>query len=532
MSLLENIGKKNLVEQIAVFEQIEKEKNQNILQELFSLYTNPDSSEETLFLGQDALKALLLNDIKKTAEGLGSGCEFLKNVCLEILKTTNSPEAVPALITVIDSIATDSEKLKTLAILSRIKSDETIKYFRTYTDHADSLISSLAIETLGNFKDDASIDKLICLVDSFLSKQISDTCDMSVANAIVALGKIGGEKVLNYLITLIHHQNPIVRKFVHEALGYTGLSAIPYLREKLKSDNIDEKIMAADVLGNIKDKKCVDVLLEALDTQKSLHTNVRCAIYNAIGFIPSMKSAVCLTDALQETDTFALTAVVSSLGAMVSPAIMDKIILNMKTDEKHGRDIARAVILSQSTELFKLLLSDQKISDLLINSIIDIQDKEITNVFLPFVDADRKRTLLEEIEKNSKSSLTKSKIILAVDDSKSILAFYRGVVAELGYTIKTAGDGRQGITALNEDPASVNMILVDMNMPVMNGIEFTQKVREDSTLSNIPIVMATTESEESQKELARKAGVNDFLTKPFTQEILTEKIRKFVEHTK
>jgi CheY-like chemotaxis protein len=63
----------------------------------------------------------------------------------------------------------------------------------------------------------------------------------------------------------------------------------------------------------------------------------------------------------------------------------------------------------------------------------------------------------------------------------------------------------------------------------MNGIEFTQKVRQNPDFQNIPIIMATTETDESQKTLATKAGVNDFISKPFNEEILIRKIKMFVK---
>jgi PleD family two-component response regulator len=63
-------------------------------------------------------------------------------------------------------------------------------------------------------------------------------------------------------------------------------------------------------------------------------------------------------------------------------------------------------------------------------------------------------------------------------------------------------------------------------MPVMDGIEFTRKMKENVLLQSIPVIIATTESESSQQKLASSVGVNDFIIKPITREYFIEKIRK------
>jgi len=71
--------------------------------------------------------------------------------------------------------------------------------------------------------------------------------------------------------------------------------------------------------------------------------------------------------------------------------------------------------------------------------------------------------------------------------------------------------------------------VVDMNMPEMDGIEFTTRVRGNPLYEGLPIVMATTESEKSQARLAKNAGVDAFLIKPFKAEVLSHRIKKVLE---
>lgn len=65
-------------------------------------------------------------------------------------------------------------------------------------------------------------------------------------------------------------------------------------------------------------------------------------------------------------------------------------------------------------------------------------------------------------------------------------------------------------------------------MPVMDGIEFTRKVRSNPNLDKVKVLMATTESKESQVDLAKKVGVDDFIQKPFTEDVFQKKIRSIL----
>lgn len=112
---------------------------------------------------------------------------------------------------------------------------------------------------------------------------------------------------------------------------------------------------------------------------------------------------------------------------------------------------------------------------------------------------------------------------LIVDDSKSMRMILGKILRELNFEITEAGDGREALTRLNQGE-DVELMLVDWNMPVMNGYELVCAVRANALLGNIRIVMVTTETSMSQVEKALTAGANEYLMKPFTKEALVEKL--------
>ena len=114
---------------------------------------------------------------------------------------------------------------------------------------------------------------------------------------------------------------------------------------------------------------------------------------------------------------------------------------------------------------------------------------------------------------------------LIIDDSRAMRRILRQIVQPLGFDILEAGDGQEGLDQLSAHPDEVEMTLVDWNMPVMNGLEFVKRVRSDAAYADMKLMMVTTETEQAQMARALMAGVDEFVMKPFTADILVEKLR-------
>ena len=97
------------------------------------------------------------------------------------------------------------------------------------------------------------------------------------------------------------------------------------------------------------------------------------------------------------------------------------------------------------------------------------------------------------------------------------------ILKEIGYEVTEAGHGQEALDRLNQGEA-VDLMLVDWNMPVMNGHELICAIRANALLGDIRIMMVTTESSMGQVEQALAAGANEYLMKPFTKEMLVEKL--------
>lgn len=114
--------------------------------------------------------------------------------------------------------------------------------------------------------------------------------------------------------------------------------------------------------------------------------------------------------------------------------------------------------------------------------------------------------------------------LLVVDDSSTMRRIIKNTLSRLGYEDVLEGeDGLQGWNVLNEN-ADIGMLITDWNMPEMNGLELVKKVRADARFADLPIIMVTTEGGKAEVITALKAGVNNYIVKPFTPQVLKEKL--------
>ncbi len=115
--------------------------------------------------------------------------------------------------------------------------------------------------------------------------------------------------------------------------------------------------------------------------------------------------------------------------------------------------------------------------------------------------------------------------ILVVDDMSTMRRIIRTILNQLGYqNIDEAENGKQALAKLKSE--KFDFVVTDWNMPEMDGLTLVQEIRKDPELKHLPVLMVTAEAKKENVLLALKAGVNNYIVKPFTPEVLKEKIEK------
>jgi len=98
------------------------------------------------------------------------------------------------------------------------------------------------------------------------------------------------------------------------------------------------------------------------------------------------------------------------------------------------------------------------------------------------------------------------------------------ILRELGYEVREAANGREALEAIEAERSAWRLVLVDWNMPEVNGFDLLKQLRQKPELASLVVVMVTTETELGQMAAALAAGANEYVMKPFTREILVEKL--------
>ena len=118
--------------------------------------------------------------------------------------------------------------------------------------------------------------------------------------------------------------------------------------------------------------------------------------------------------------------------------------------------------------------------------------------------------------------------ILIVDDDATTRRLLGLYLKAKGYEVAYAENGIDGIEKLGRE--NPNLIISDLNMPYMDGIEFVKTVRADPSRNEVPILMVTTEADPEERERALSVGVNGYLVKPVTADVVTQHIRHILKN--
>ena len=119
--------------------------------------------------------------------------------------------------------------------------------------------------------------------------------------------------------------------------------------------------------------------------------------------------------------------------------------------------------------------------------------------------------------------------VLVVDDFSTMRRILKNILKQIGYSdIEEAEDGNSALARLRQ--GGFGLVVSDWNMPNMTGLDLLKAIRADNALNNMPVLMVTAEAKKENVMDAIKAGVNNYVVKPFTADVLKEKIEKIFDN--
>lgn len=524
MGMLDGFRDKDFLEQITLLNEIAAGKDIAALPGLVDLLRNPLGDSSIDYMVVNALNAVLSQNEGKTVAGLASGHLGFRTLCIRVAGEYGFKSAAPVL-TAMGEAETDTDQLQEiLTALFRIQDPESLPLFRKHLENEDTFIQALCIEMMGFMKDATALPFLRQVVEDNDARERYQRCEVATWKAVEALAAFGDEDSLGFLVDKLHHSNPTVRRIITDTLVQCGEPGVPLLGKSVETGSTDEKILASNLLGFIGHRKGGDILVSAMDRGLIKDPNVKYAVYEALGRIGTMKALICLVDGLSEPDDLILMAVVTGLEHHINPGVLKTLAgLLTKANDQSDR-LARAVIASKSVQLFDALYEYEGAALALMDALAESRDPEVLEAFrekLGEIGGERAEADLERLPK-AKAAARKA---LAADDSRSMLALHRAILTDLGFEPLVGLNGQEAY-AFVEAGETFDVVITDMNMPVMDGMELVEKLRATEGFQKVPVIMVTTESEASQRSLADQAGVTAFITKPFKPEALKDKVRE------
>jgi CheY-like chemotaxis protein len=522
MSKLDGFHDMDFLEQVTVLNEIAGSRDSSSLSGLMDLFEKPTGDTGVDYMVVNTLNAVLGANEDAVIQGLQSKNPAFRTLCIRTAGEYAFADAAEPLAEMAEDEADPDRLAEILAALAKIHPDNGASIFRAFLGHDDAMIAALAMEMAGAYADTQAIVFLKAAVEATDASHSYDQCDITTWKAIDALAAMATPESIAFLAANVHHKNPTARRIITDALVRLGEQAIPHLEPHYGQGDVDQRILACNIIGFIASRKGADGLVQGFDKGYFDDPNVRYAAFEALGRIGTLKGLVCLVDGLMETDELILMAVVTGLERHAAPGILKTISERIAEGGERASRIAHAVIASRALRLFQELYKDETVGAALLVELRKSQDAEILADF---------STRLEEIgtdrSKADAASLPKVKTTtrkaLAADDSKSMLALYRSILTDMGIEPLMAANGKEAF-AFVEAGEFADIVITDMNMPVMDGMELVSKLRASLGYEDVPILMVTTESEGTQREMASKTGVTSFLTKPFKPADLKAKL--------
>ncbi len=438
-------------------------------------------------------------------------------------------DTVPALQKIIDQ-DTDTDILTAaLSCLGNFRQPNHLPIFAKMADHPDLQAKRAAIFALAEIGSNEAVDLLINFIGE--DEEINKF-------AVEALAEIQDLYALDKLTLLLRSSITLVRDTAIDHLMRLGKKATPILTRAFKNADADYMVHLVTTLGYIGDPAAIGPLIDIANTRPE-DANIRQAAYEAMERIPSPKTAIHLVQGLQDP----VEAVRMSAARAIDKNLSKVLVAGLKNvvREKSGdaQNAVAALIDSESANIFSFLVEEEAFLELAQTHATTRADGSTRDTFLRQMSSIGQRDFANRVREQQapeqEDPSAKEFQIFVVDDSKMMLKLYRNKLTTLGFNPLTFDRPEDAIPQILEKKP--DLVITDLNMPNISGLELTREVRKKYTRQDLPILMITTQSdflEEKEGDIRinnsvlTKSGINKILHKPFTDQDFKDAVGKFL----
>jgi HEAT repeat protein/ActR/RegA family two-component response regulator len=412
--------------------------------------------------------------------------------------------------------------------LGALRLQASLDTFGTMAAHPDRKVKRSAIFAISETGSQEAVD----LIMGFLGED-----EQTNKLAVEALAEMQDLYALEQLTSLLSSPITIVRDTAIDQLLKLGTKSTPILTRAFKNARADYLVHLITTLGYIGDTATIVPILDIINTQPK-DANIRQAAYEAMERIPSPRTAMCLAQGLQDP----VEAVRMSAARAIDKNLSKPLVAGLKNIVRSGsvdaRNAVSALIDANAENIFNFLVEEEDFLKLAQQHITQRADSSTRKTFLKKMTSIGQKEFVKKIVSkathNEPSSKNTAKIIV-IDDSKMMLKLYQNKLIALGFTPQTFDRPEEAIPQILA--TQPDLVITDLNMPNISGLELTRALRKKFTRQQVPVLMITTQSDFVEEEngdmrvddtLLTKSGINLILHKPFTDDDFKQAITQFL----
>ncbi|WP_136805122.1 HEAT repeat domain-containing protein [Desulfosediminicola flagellatus] len=460
---------------------------------------------------RETLLSSLLAYPEKLPEFLEGDAVADKSELIRVVGELRYTDATQSLLNIAAATDNDAEILLIIEILGQLGDPEAINTLTDYLYSANRELIIAAVQSLGQLGTPTAMHRLAERMGT----------DNEIDFLILSIfADVQDQVSLDKLNETLRSHYAHMRSYAKKELVNIGPKAVPFLIGNLTHEDPDFLIHTLNVLGDIGDESATSQIRKLIDgLPKS--ANVRFAAYEALALLPLKKGAYTLTAGLTDSEDHVCVAAARAIDRNFSKILGVGIRNLLRGDEDEAKHIAKIIVNAQVDQIFADLAEDEVFQKLALVYLPHTHEDIREHYYKLLIDKGLTKFAAKIEGRDEKVVRPK---VVAVDDSRMILNIYKATLHELGYEPVLFEFPASALEWLSEEKPL--MVLTDLNMPDITGVELTEKIRQKYSPDLLPIIMVTTQNEATDNEAAKSAGVNAILHKPFNATSLGDAMDK------
>ena len=429
----------------------------------------------------------------------------------------------------------DTDILKeAVTALGNLRLEKYLPAFAPIVNSTDQNLKQAAIRAISAFGGQQAVQLLMSFVSG------DETTDKM---AVEAIAEIQDKFALDQLTGLLNSEHTIVRDTAIDQLIQLGQKAVPILTQAFQNAEADYMVHLITTLGYIGDPAAIPAIIDIINTQPR-DANIRQAAFEALERIPSRKTAICLAQGLTDPVETVRMGAARAIDKNLSKALVAGLKNIVRQEDGDANKAVSALIDSEAGNIFGFLFQEESFVRQAGNHITQKASPRAKDRFIALLRDKGQTELADEFSRavkdgdNEKKTEKKDSLkrIFVIDDSRMMLKLYQNKLSKMGFTPSLFQFPEKSLPEILS--AKPDLVITDLNMPNISGLELTREIRKKYTRTQLPILMITTQSDFLENEqgdinvndtMLQQSGINKIIHKPFTDEVFIRAVNGFLE---